>query len=142
MTTSNASAYRALHQDAGTRLFTVMIFDQENELGQRAYTSHPEEYPISGAKPLLENRWYQQVFVNQKTFVANTTPEFSDVFGDHEIINQLGCESAINIPIMDGDQVRGTANFLDVEQYFTPDRVAELETLVERHQSALISAMA
>lgn len=141
-----ASTFEALHQAAmdsvGTRLFTVMILDPAHEWGCRAYTSHPDEYPVSGSKPLNRNRWFEQVIERHETFVANTTDEFSDVFGDHAIINQLGCQAVINVPVLDMGEVKGTVNFLDQAHHFTPATVSTLEQLVHQHHRDLIQAMA
>lgn len=137
--------FEELHDQAstlvGARLFTIMLIDNDGKRVNRAYTSHPVDYPVSGSKPVNRNRWYQQVIVKKRSFVANSTAEFSDVFPDHEIINSLGCESALNVPIFANDQVAGTANFLDRPGHFTPERVEQLEGLVATLNAELLHAL-
>ena len=76
--------YAGLHAAAvaltGARLFTVTVQDVAAGVVRRAYTSHPVDYPTSGTKPLQNNPWSQQVLVQGKSFVANTTAEFRDLF--------------------------------------------------------------
>lgn len=138
--------YAQFHQRAdqaiGVKLFTVMVVDNEAGLSRRAYTSHPEEYPTSGSKPLhKEDRWSQQVLVEQQCFIANSTAGFADVFPDHELINELGCESVINVPIVDGGEVIGTVNCLDVADHFDEERVATLLKLIDAQRAELIAAI-
>jgi len=139
------SIYSEIHQAAnaemGIRLFTVMVLDHTNKQAQRVYTSHPDDYPVTGSKPMLANRWSRHVLDEQKPFVANRTEDFADVFGDHAVINALGCESVVNVPVIDRQQVVGTVNFLDRVKHFSPGRVAQLIALVERHTAELVEAM-
>jgi len=51
------------------------------------------------------------------------------VFPDHELIQSLGCESCLNLPIVVGGIVIGTLNCLDEAGHYTPERVAVSETL-------------
>lgn len=134
--------HRAAKDVAGARLFTVTVLDRRAGLVRRAYTSNPEDYPATGTKPMRSDAWSAKVIDGQRSFVANTTSEFAPYFNDHALINALGCESALNIPISNGDQVVGTVNILDVQGHFTPERVAVLEALVADHKAELLAAIA
>lgn len=137
--------YDTLHQACaalGTRLFTVTVQDLTLDVARRAYTSHPVEYPVSGTKPLTRDGWYDQCITGQKTFVANTTPEFAKYFFDHALITSLGLGSCINIPLVDAGQVLGTVNLLAEEHHFTPAKLAAYEALVAQHHTALATEMA
>lgn len=138
-----AALHAAAQERAGARLFTVTVLDRTAGLARRAYTSHPDDYPASGTKPMRADAWSAQVVRDAKSFVANTTPEFAIYFSDHALINALGCEAAMNIPVADDSgQVVGTVNILDVAGHFTPERAALLEDLVAQHRNALLTAMA
>lgn len=145
MTTDTAvdpdRVFADLHDLMGGRLFTITVQDPAAGVVRRAYSSHPVDYPVSGTKPLQHDRWSLQVLVEGESFVANTTAEFADVFPDHALINSLGCQSAMNIPVFDGDQVIGTINLLDVEGFFTEDRRLALETLLLGRLPAVVAAM-
>lgn len=137
--------YAKLHHACaalGTRLFTISVQDLTRDVARRAYTSHPVEYPTSGTKPLTRDGWYDHCITGQKTFVANTTPEFAKYFFDHALISSLGLGSCINIPVVDAGTVLGTVNLLAEEHHFTPERLAAYEDLVRKHHSALVSEMA
>lgn len=146
MNTHHEAVYAHLHQiaseQAGTLLFTVMVLDQSAQLARRVYSSHPVEYPVTGSKPMRNDRWSKQVIEKQQPFIANTTEEFSDVFSDHAIINQLGCESALNLPLIDkSGQVIGTVNYLGAAGLFSDQVVNQLAELTAKNRDELIDAM-
>jgi hypothetical protein len=126
----------------GTRLFTVTVQDLKLDVARRAYSSHPVEYPVSGTKPLTRDGWYDYCITGQRTFVANTTPEFAKYFFDHALITSLGLGSCINIPLVQAGQVLGTVNLLAEEHHFTPAKLAAYEALVAQNHAALASEMA
>lgn len=141
------TVFAALHAEArsltGARLFTVTVLDRAKGLARRAYTSHPVEYPASGTKPMRNDAWTDLVLGQRRSFVANTTAEFAIYFTDHALINSLGCQSAMNIPVPDdAGLVVGTVNILDAEGHFTPDCVAALESLVSHRRTEILAAMA
>lgn len=139
------AVFADLHAQAvalgGARLFTVTVQDRAAGLARRAYTSHPVEYPTSVAKPLTDDPWSKMVLGQGQTFVANSTPEFAIYFFDHALINALGCQAAINIPLVVQGAVLGTVNILDVAGHFTPSRVAALQDLLARNAVSLADAM-
>ncbi|MGR3528035.1 MAG: GAF domain-containing protein [Paracoccaceae bacterium] len=138
-----AALHRAADAACGARLFTVTVLDSTAGLARRAYTSHPLDYPATGTKPLRDDAWSDLVIGEGKSFVANSTPDFAIYFSDHALINALGCESALNIPVADDSGlVVGTVNILDAAGHFTPQRVSTLEALVKTHRSALLTAFA
>jgi GAF domain-containing protein len=137
-----AELHRAAQAACGARLFTATVIDRARGLARRAYSSHPDAYPVSGTKPMTANPWSAVVIDAGQPFVANTTAGFADYFPDHALINALGCAAALNIPVADAGTVVGTVNILDVEGHFTPERVATLTDLVQRHRTALVAAMA
>lgn len=138
-----AALHTAARESCGARLFTVTVLDRAAGLARRAYTSHPAEYPTSGTKPMRNDGWTDIVLGDKRSFVANTTAEFALYFTDHALINALGCEAALNMPVVDdAGLVVGTVNILDAQGHFTPERVTLLEALIARHRPALLAAMA
>src|SRR5690606_5458322 len=123
--TSAEAAFLAL-QDfvrriVGAKLFTVMLVDMEAELARRAYTSDPENYPASGTKPIRYDRWFDIVHKARQPFVANSIADISTVFADYELIDSLGCQSVVNLPVVLGGELIGTINMLDVADHYTPE---------------------
>ncbi len=96
---------------------------------ERIWTNHPDAYPVSGRKPFQPNRWTATVLDRHETFVANTYEGIKEVFGDHELIRSLGCESVMNLPAIAGGRVLGTVNCLDAAGHWTPQRLADSEAL-------------
>lgn len=136
-----AAFRQAVQNSVGVRLFTVSVLDKAARLARRAYTSHPAEYPVTGTKPMVEDGWSRQVIEAGRTFVANSTAEFAPYFGDHALINALGCHSAVNMPVIDGGEVVGTVNLLDGEGHFTPARLERLQALLAAHREELVAAI-
>lgn len=115
----------------GVRLFTVMTVDMTAGVARRAYTNEPTAYPATGTKPIQRNDWFDIVHRDRRPFVANTIADIARVFPDHELINSLGCQSVINLPVsLRGDLV-ATVNMLHEAGHYTPQRV----DLAVRHLS-------
>jgi hypothetical protein len=136
--------YDTLHNACaalGVRLFTVTVQDLGLDVARRAYSSMPNEYPVSGTKPLTRDGWYDHCITGQQTFVANTTPEFAKYFFDHALISSLGLGSCINIPVVAGGEVLGTVNLLAEEHHFTPEKLVMYQGLVAQHHAALVVEM-
>lgn len=125
------AALQALTQGTvGAKLFTYMTVDMENEVARRAYTSDPVSYPTSGTKPIRYDSWFDIVHKERRYFVANTIGDIAKVFPDYELINSLGCQSVVNMPVVLGGELVGTVNMLDVEGYYTPERVQLIREIV------------
>lgn len=129
--TTAEAAYAALQdlvrQTVGAKLLTVMEVDMDAEVARRSYTSDPESYPASGTKPIRYDRWFDIVHKDRQLFVANTIEDISTVFPDYELIDSLGCQSVVNLPVVLADQLVGTLNMLDAENHYTPERVETIK---------------
>ena len=127
-------------QVIGAKLFTTMTVDMKSELARRAYTSDPASYPASGTKPIHYDSWFDIVHKERRSFVANTINDIAKVFPDFELINSLGCQSVVNIPVEVGGELLGTVNCLDVAHHYTPERVAASELLKMPARLAFLAA--
>jgi hypothetical protein len=127
--------WRALQRLAaiagGFKLFTVMTVDMDANLARRAHSSHPDEYPLSGTKPIHRDQWFEIVHGEKRSFVANTIGDIAKVFPDHEKIWSMGCGSVINLPVIIEGELVATINMLHRENYYSPERVR----LIEDHLS-------
>lgn len=137
-----AALHHAADDACGARLFTVTVLDRLADLARRAYSSHPKAYPVTGTKPMGSNAWTEQVIGRGETFIANETAAFSPFFSDHALINDLGCEAAMNIPVRVANEVVATVNILDAAGHFTPARAETLERLVADRHADLLKAFA
>jgi hypothetical protein len=127
-------------REVGAKLFTVMTFDALTGLSQRIHSSHPEDYPVSGFKPLPAGQWSRTVIDARKMFVANSIDAIAQVFPDHELIRSLGCGAVVNLPVIFADSVIGAVNILDVAGFYTPARLTEIERLSPFATMALMAA--
>lgn len=114
----------------GAKLFTYMTVDMQAEVARRAYTSDAANYPTSGTKPIRYDSWFDIVHKERQYFVANTIAGIAKVFPDYELIDSLGCQSVVNMPVVIGGELVGTVNMLDVDGYYTTKRVAAIRELI------------
>ena len=113
----------------GVKLFTILVRDSARGVSQRIYSNMPDAYPVSGTKPANRTHWSSIVIDNKHTFVANDIASVAAVFDDFELIQSLGCESVINVPIVVDGDVLGTINCLHEAGFYTPERVAAADAL-------------
>jgi hypothetical protein len=73
----------------------------------------PKEYPVGGYKPVTESDWHKHVIGERRAWVGYNYDDVKWAFFDHELIRSLGCESAINVPVVYAGRVLGTMNLLD-----------------------------
>jgi hypothetical protein len=129
---SPAEVWKALDAFSATldghRLFTVMTVDIKAGLARRVYSDHPNEYPVTGTKPIHRDAWFEIVHGERRSFVANTIADIAKVFPDFELIRSLGCGSVINLPVVLRDELVATINLLHVEHHFDAERVRLIET--------------
>lgn len=127
------SAFAALEaltkEIVGVKLFTIMTSDTTEKVSERIYSNMPEAYPVSGTKPYNETYWSDIALKQRQTFVANTIEDIAGVFDDHELIDSLGCQSVINVPIVIAGEVVGTINCLHEAGFYTKERVEAAEAL-------------
>ena len=113
----------------GHRLFSCSRFDIDASgrgCAARIYTSDAGNYPVSGVKEIVPNRWTGIVIDRHETFVANAPEGFADVFPDHAFIVSLGLGSVVNLPVVLRGELLGTVNLLHEAGYYTSDRLTRL----------------
>jgi len=113
----------------GIKLFTLMEIYRKKGVARHNYSNQPYAYPTSGEKPIQENSWTEQVQDRHEIFVANSIEGIAAVFPDYELIQSLGCESCLNLPIVIKGQIIGTLNCLHVAGHYTTQRVTAANTL-------------
>ncbi len=115
------NAFAALHalaeDSVGVRLFSVTMIDHRAGEARRVYTSDPENYPLSGTKPLVLNGFLSRMLAGQ-TYWAASPEAMQDDFPDLETIRRLGCGSVVNLPVMLAGALRATVNLLDAPGHF------------------------
>ena len=132
--------YKLTNDLIGVKLFTLITFCESSNAATRLYSNMPDAYPVAGTKEVEENLWTTRVLRQHNTFVANSIEEIAEVFPDFDLIQSLGCESCINIPVIVCGSVIGTLNCLHENGYFTPERVAKSEHLKLPGAAAFLAA--
>ena len=110
----------AMGAEIGHRLFTIMRHDAAAGRNARIHTSHQQQYPVGGAKPLRPTAWTQQLLVEGRPFIGQDADTIRATFADHATILALGCESVLNLPVLWNGRVLGTVNLLHRAGHYVP----------------------
>jgi len=107
-----------MKEQIGHKLFTVLRQHPQPRELERLYTNQPEAYPVSGRKDVVPSRWTRDVLERGNPYICFTAEDVIDCFPDHQTIADLGCASALNIPLVFGGTVYGSVNLLHEERYY------------------------
>ncbi|MGQ7248091.1 GAF domain-containing protein [Halomonas sp. V046] len=105
-------------------LFTTMRFHQDSMEVERLFSTLPDIYAVSGRKPKRDTPWGDKVLIARQANVGFGADDIVWAFSDHETILGLGLLAVLNVPIVRGDRVLGTINFLRPRPAFTEQEVA------------------
>ncbi len=124
---------KATADTIGHKLFTLLYVAPNGKRVKRLYTNMPKEYPVGGYKDVKDTPWHQRVVQEKRAWVGHDADDIRWAFADHELILSLGCESAMNVPVVYGGRLLGTMNLLDVKGRYEetdPDRCAPFAALL------------
>jgi GAF domain-containing protein len=124
----------AARETVGHVLFTLLYVDGEDVA--RVYSNRPEEYPVSGRKPMGPTPWGDLVLKRRQNYLGRDKEGIRWAFFDHALIESMGLGSVINVPVVYDDACIGTMNLLDKEYHYRAEHVP----LVERFAPLLIPA--
>jgi hypothetical protein len=108
-----AAVEKAMAEVVGHRLFTLLYVAPNGKRVKRMYSNMPREYPVGGYKEIDDSAWRQQILGQKKPWVGYDKKDIEWAFFDHKLIVSLGCESAMNIPVLYNGRLLGTMNLLD-----------------------------
>ena len=103
-------------------LFTAMRFHVDAMKVERIHSSLPAVYPVSGRKPKRDTEWGRKVLVERPN-VGMGPADIAWAISDHETILGLGLRAVLNVPVLDGEWVAGTINWLRRGPAFDPDEI-------------------
>lgn len=115
-----AGAFDALQEavaaDPGFRLFTVLAWLPERRVLRRVHSSHPREYPVGGEKTVeVDGGWLSSVVDGQEGFLGPTRDDVRRIFADADLIESLGCDAVVNVPVVIDGRTAAVLNLLDAE---------------------------
>jgi hypothetical protein len=118
---------RALAGTVGHKLFTLLYVAPNKLRVKRLYTNMPNEYPVGGYKEIKSTPWHKRVVEERRAWVGYNAKDIEWAFFDHELIKSLGCESAMNVPVVYSGRLLGTMNLLDAAGHYKESDVAKCE---------------
>ncbi|HZQ00312.1 MAG TPA: GAF domain-containing protein [Reyranella sp.] len=117
----------AVDETVGVKLFTLLYVAPDRKRVKRLYTNMPREYPVGGYKEIRDTPWHRHVVQGMRPWVGRNAKDIEWAFFDHELILSLGCESAINVPVVYCGRLLGTMNLLDKAGHYKESDVAKCE---------------
>jgi hypothetical protein len=133
---------KALAEVVGHKLFTLLYVAPGAARVKRLYTNMPKEYPVGGYKPVTESDWHKLVIGKRQAWVGYDYEDVKWAFFDHELIRSLGCESAINQPVVYAGRVLGTMNLLDAKGHYKESDPAKIEAFAALMIGPFLDAIA
>ncbi len=98
---------RALADTVGHKLFTLLYVAPNKKRVKRMYTNMPKEYPVGGYKEIGATPWHKRVVEERRAWVGHNADDIKWAYFDHELIVSLGCESAMNVPVVYAGRAAG-----------------------------------
>jgi hypothetical protein len=111
----------------GHKLFTLLYVAPNGKRVKRLYTNMPKEYPVGGYKEVKDTPWHQRVVQEKRAWVGYNAKDIEWAFFDHKLILSLGCESAMNVPVVYNGRLLGTMNLLDAAGHYRETDPARCE---------------
>jgi GAF domain-containing protein len=109
---------KATADTVGHKLFTLLYVAPNGKRVKRLYTNMPKEYPVGGYKDVKDTPWHQRVVREKRAWVGRDAKDIEWAFFDHKLILSLGCESAMNVPVVYNGRLLGTMNLLDAAGHY------------------------
>ena len=118
---------KGLANEVGHKLFTLLYVAPNRKRVKRIYTNMPKEYPVGGYKEIVETPWHKRVVEERRAWVGYNAKDIEWAYFDHKLIVSLGCESAMNVPVVYGGRLLGTMNLLDAAGHYKESDPARCE---------------
>jgi len=129
----------ALRRFPGHKLFTVLEIDWSRNENRRVYSSEPAMYPCGGAKPLRpDSEFFQKLIANGEARFCDDRQACRHAFPDYALIEALGCESAVNVPIRHGGSTIGSLNLLHQAGWYRPEMISALMPFADLAATVLL----
>lgn len=120
-----AALDRSLGKLIGHKLFTLMIFDERQQLVERVYSSQPKPYPVGGKKLYSASTLYDDLLKRHRARVLRDADDIRRSFVDHKLILSLRCAASMHVPVVYDGRSLGIMNLLNKAGWYSDKHVAE-----------------
>lgn len=101
-----------LEKAFGHKLFTALLYLEEQRLMKRLHTSDESISPLGGFKATGNGPWSRLVLEEGQFYVASNEDDVRTVFSEAPMLIERGLQSAFNIPVRHEGRVVGSLNML------------------------------
>lgn len=131
--------YRTVNETIGFRLLTVLVWEPESRTLLRVFSSDHAFNPIGARKSSeVDTAWLAQCIQRQEVFFGPDRTAIRKAFTDWQAIEEFGCGTVINVPLVDENETAAVINALDAEGRYTPETADDLRALTAEHQRDLL----
>lgn len=120
---------RSVDRTVSAQRFALLETDRRRGVAKCRSSNMREAYPVTGERGIEPYAWTAIADDRHPTFVANAFSEIAAVCRDYALIQVLGCERCINVPVIAGGRVIVTRNCLHGAGHSAPVRGAVSEAL-------------
>ncbi|HTC11607.1 MAG TPA: GAF domain-containing protein [Acetobacteraceae bacterium] len=128
----------ALAETPGHILFTVLVHHRAARQSERFYSNRPDAYPVGGRKPVTDSAWMQRVIHGGQPYIGRTREDIAANFFDHALINSLGCESILNMPVRWNGQTLGTLNLCHRAGHYAESHLPQIRLIAQLAAPAVL----
>lgn len=128
----------ALAETPGHILFTVLVHHRAARQSERFYSNRPDAYPVGGRKPVTDSAWMQRVIHGGQPYIGRTREDIAANFFDHALINSLGCELILNMPVRWNGQTLGTLNLCHRAGYYAESHLPQIRLIAQLAAPAVL----
>ena len=135
-----AALDQVMGDEIGHILFTVLYQHQQPRELERLYTNQPEAYPVSGRKQIVPSAWTEQLLDRGEPYIGVDVNDIRAAFPDHKTIEELGCASVLNVPLIYDGAILGSVNLLHEEGFYKPHHIAPARLFASFALPAMVPA--
>lgn len=114
----------------GVRTMTILATAPDRSIVHRIGSSDAAHFPLGGFDPIDDGAWCRRIFGDRLPVIGNTPEEMAAYIPEAQQLAAMGYGATICVPVLIEGEVRGTVNLLGEAQAFTPERLAEIRTLL------------
>lgn len=96
----------------GCAAFTLLIYDHQEGVARRVYSSRPQAFSAHGTKPLAGAPWANHVIRHKSPLISDGPAAIRAHFDDHAAIIAQGINAIVNFPLLSGEACLGSINCL------------------------------
>ncbi len=114
----------------GVRTATFLATAPDRSETHRVGTSDPENFPIGGFDPMVDDAWHRRIFGDKRAVVADNPEQLAEFIPEADQLVALGYGATLCVPVIIAGEVRGAVCALGDAGILTPSTLAAVDTIL------------